>query len=114
MARERHSFWGSESVFLSVAGACSAIFRRSDVETIAQGKVDRARVVVLGLAEDHAFEVERAVSDALVEEVVGGEFDVESSFEEVFADAEGEHGIGGFIPEVRSCIAMCVHVEVGL
>ena len=34
--------------------------------------------------------------------------------QQVFADAEGEHSIGGFGLEVGACIAMRVHVEVGL
>ena len=104
----------SESVFLGVSGTGAAIARRGDVETVAQGEGEAARVVVLRLAEYHAFEVEPAFADALIEEVVRRKLDVKSSLEQVLADAEREHRVGGFNLEVRACVAVGVHVEVGL
>ena len=59
-----------QSVFLGIAGARAAITRRGDVEAVAQGERDEARVVVVGLAENHVVEVERAQPLALVEEIV--------------------------------------------
>ena len=103
-----------ESVFLGISSAGTAILRRGDVETIAQGERDVTRVVVLGLAEYHAVEIERGAPDALVKEVVAREFNVQAMFEQVFADAKGEHGVGRFYLAVRACIAMSVHAEVGL
>ena len=38
--------------------------------------------------------------DATIEEVVTCQFDIESALEEVFADAEREHGIGAVNPNV--------------
>ena len=104
----------SESVLLSITSTGSLILRRGDVEAVTQGEGEAARVVVLRLAEYHAFEVECAFADALIEEVVGGELDVEPSLEQVLADAEREHCVGGFNLEVRACVAVGVYVEVGL
>ena len=104
----------SESVFLSVSGTGAAVARRGDVETVAQGDGETARVVVLRFAEYHAVKVECAFADALIEEIVRRELDVEPSLEQVLADAEREHRVGGFNLEVRACVAVCVYIEVGL
>ena len=52
--------------------------------------------------------------DATIEEIAACQFDIETVLEEVFTDTEWEHGIGTVNPNVRACIAVSVHVEVGL
>ena len=76
--------------------------------------MDATGIVVLRFTKRHAVEIERAVADALIEEVITRQFDVEPMLEQVFADTKGEHGVGGFDLEVGACVAMRVHVEVGL
>ena len=78
----------SESALLGITGTRAFILRRGDVETVAQGEGNAARVVVLGLRQLHTIEVERTSADALVEEVVTRQFDVEPPFEQVLTDTE--------------------------
>ena len=59
-----------QTVLLGVTGTGALVLRRGDVEAVAQGEGNVARVVVLRLSERHAVEIERAVTDAPVEEVV--------------------------------------------
>ena len=103
----------SESILLGVTGSGAFVLRRGDIEAVAQGELDAARVVVFLLSEHHAVAVEREAVDAAVEEVVTCEFDVETTTEEVLADAEREYGVGAVEPCVL-LVAVGVHVEVGL
>ena len=77
-----------QSVLFRIARTCALVLRRCDIEAVAQGEGDAARVIVLRLAEHHAVEVERSTAYTLVEEVVTRQFDVETPLEEVFTDAE--------------------------
>ena len=103
-----------QSILLVVTGTGALVLRWGDVETIAQRETDKSGIVVLRFTKRHAVEIERAAADALIEEVITRQFDVEPMLEQVFADTKGEHGVGGFDLEVGACVAMRVHVEVGL
>ena len=59
-----------QTVLLGVTGTGALVFRRGDVEAVAQGEGNVACVVILRFSERHAVEIERAVTDAPVEEVV--------------------------------------------
>ena len=59
-----------QSVLFRIARTCALVLRRCDIEAVAQGEGDAARVIVLRLRHLHAVEVERAVADALIEEVI--------------------------------------------
>ena len=52
--------------------------------------------------------------DAAIEEVVTCQFDIETVLEEVFADTERKHWVGTVNQDIRACIAVSVHIEVGL
>ena len=52
--------------------------------------------------------------NAAIEEIISCQFDIETVLEEVFTDTKREHGIGAVNPDIRACIAMSVHIEVGL
>ena len=56
--------------------------------------MDATGVVVLHLAEHHSVAVEREAVNGPVEEVVACQLHVQTTLEEVFADAEREHRIG--------------------
>ena len=60
----------SESVLLSITSASTLILRRGDVEAIAQGESNAARIVILHLADHHAITVEREAIDASIEKVI--------------------------------------------
>ena len=77
----------SESVLLGVAGSGAFVLRWGDIEAVAQGELDAARVVVFHLSEHHAVAVEREAVDAAIEKVVACQFDVEAVLEEILADA---------------------------
>ena len=70
--------------------------------------------MVFHLAEHHAVAEEHHVVDAAIEEVVTSQLDIEPTLEEVFADTEREHRISAVDPDVRTCVAVGVHVEVSL
>ena len=59
-----------QTVLLGVTGTGALVFRRGDIEAVAQGEGDTTGIVVLRFSERHAVEIERAVTDAPVEEVV--------------------------------------------
>ena len=52
--------------------------------------------------------------DTAIENIVTGQFNIQTALEEVFADAEREHWISAVNPNVWACIAVSVHIEVGL
>ena len=52
--------------------------------------------------------------DAAIEEVVTCQFDIETVLEEVFTDTKRKHWVGTVNPNIRACITVSVHVEVGL
>ena len=52
--------------------------------------------------------------DAAIEKVIAWEFDIETVLEEVFADTERKHWVDTVNQDIRACIAVSVHVEVGL
>ena len=60
----------SESVLFCITSASTLILRRGDVEAIAQGESNAARIVVLHLAEHHAIAIKREAVDASIEKVV--------------------------------------------
>ena len=103
----------SQPVLLGITCARTFILRRCDVEAVAQGELDATRVVVLHLAEHHAVAVEREAVDGPVEEVVACQLHVQTTLEEVFADAEREHRIGTVEPDVL-LVAVGVHAEISL
>ena len=102
-----------ESVFLRIAGSRALVLRWCDIEAVAQGELDAARVVVLPLSEHHAVAVEREAIDATIEEVVACQFDVQAVLEEILADTEREHRIGAVKPGVL-LMAVSVHIKVSL
>ena len=75
--------WGRhtwlKSVLFGITCARTFIFRRGDVESVAQGELDAARVVVLHLSEHHAVAVEREAVDGPVEEVVARQLHVKAA-----------------------------------
>ena len=66
--------WGRhdwlKSVLFGITCARTFIFRRCDVESVAQGELDAARVVIFHLAEHHAVAVEREAVDGSIEKVI--------------------------------------------
>ena len=102
-----------QSILLGITSSRSLVFRRGDIKAVAQGELDAAAVVVLHLANHKAIAVEGEAVDAAIEEVVACQFDVETPFEEVLADAEREHWIGAVEPCIL-LVAVRVHVEVSL
>ena len=83
-----------------MTGTGTLVFRRGDVEAVAQGELDAAGVVVLHLAEHHAVAVKHNMVDAAIEEVVTCQLDIQTSLEEVLADAEREHWIDAINPNI--------------
>ena len=76
--------------------------------------MDATGIVVLHFPKHHPIAVKHNMVDAAVQEVVAGQFDVKPTLEEVFADTEREHWIGTVNQDIRACIAVSVHIEVGL
>ena len=70
-------------------------------------------IVVLRLANHQTIAVEREAVDAVIEEVVARQFDIQAVLEEVFADAERKHGIGAIEPGVL-LIAVGMDAKVSL
>ena len=103
-----------KSILLGVTGAGALVLRRGDVEAITQGELDATGIVVLHFPKHHPIAVKHNMVDAAIEEVVACQFDIETVLEEVFADAEREHWIGTVNQDIRACIAVSVHIEVGL
>lgn len=103
-----------QPVLLGISGAGALVLRGGDVEAVSQGELDATGVVVLRLAQHHAVAVEHDVVDGAIEEVIACQLDIETAAEEVLADTKREHGIGAVNPKVRACVAVGVHVEVGL
>ena len=60
----------SESILLGVTGTGALVFRRGDVEAVAQGEGDTTGIVVLHLAEHHAVAIEREAVDGTIEKVI--------------------------------------------
>ena len=60
----------SQSALFGISGTSTFIFRRGDIEAIAQGEADKTCIVVLNLCYRHAVEIERSVAYALIKEVV--------------------------------------------
>ena len=60
----------SQSALLGIAGTGTLVLRRGDIEAVAQGERDAARVVVLHLAEHHAVAIEREAVDGTIEKVI--------------------------------------------
>lgn len=89
-----------QSVLLCITGTSTFILRRGDIESVAQGELDATGIVVLHFPKHHPIAVKHNMVDAAVQEVVAGQFDVKPTLEEVFADAEREHGIGAVNPNV--------------
>ena len=106
--------WDSESVLFRITGTSAFILRRGDIESVAQGELDATGIVVLHFPKHHPIAVKHNMVDAAIEEVVACQFDIESALEEVFADAERELWIGTVNIDVWTCVAMGVHIEVGL
>ena len=52
--------------------------------------------------------------DAAIENVVTSQFNIQTVLEEVFADTERKHWVGTVNQDIRACIAVSVHIEVGL
>ena len=103
-----------ESVLLGITSTSTLVLRRSDIEAVAQGELDATGVVVFHLAEHHPIAVKHDMVDAAVEEVITCQLDIETMLEEVFTDTEREHWISAVNPDIRACVAVSVHVEVGL
>ena len=103
-----------KSILLGVTGAGALVLRRGDVEAITQGELDATGIVVLHFLKHHPIAVKHNMVDAAIEEVVACQFDIETVLEEVFADTEREHWIGAVNQDIRACIAVSVHIEVGL
>ena len=76
--------------------------------------MDATGIVILHLAVHHPIAVKHDMVDATIEEIAACQFDIETMLEEVFADAEREHGISAVNPNVRASIAVSVHIEVSL
>ena len=89
-----------QSVLLCITGTSTLILRRGNIESVAQGELDAAGIVVLHFPKHHPIAVKHDMVDAAVQEVVAGQFDVKPTLEEVFADTEREHGIGAVNPNV--------------
>ena len=60
----------SEAVLLCITGTRSLVFRRGDVEAVAQGEGDTTRIGVLHLAKHEAIAVERKAVDGTIEKVI--------------------------------------------
>ena len=103
-----------QSVLLCITGTSTFILRRGDIEAVAQGELDATGIVVLHFLKHHPIAVKHNMVDAAVQEVVACQFDIETVLEEVFSDTEREHGIGTVNQDIRACIAVSVHIEVGL
>ena len=91
-----------QSILLGITSSRSLVFRRGDIEAVAQGELDATGIVVFLLMNHQAIAVECEAVDAAIEEVVACQFDVESPFEEVFADAKRKDGIGAVEPMTLS------------
>jgi hypothetical protein len=76
--------------------------------------LDATGVVVLHFPKHHPVAVKHDMVDAAIEEVVACQFDIETVLEEVFADTERKHWVGTVNHDIRACIAVSVHIEVGL
>ena len=88
--------------------------RRSDVEAITQGELDATGVVVLHFAKHHPIAIKHDMVDATIEEIVSCQFDIETVLEEVFTDTKRKHWVGTVNQDIRACIAVSMHIEVGL
>ena len=104
----------SKSVLLRITGTSTLILRRSDIEAVLQGELDATGIIVLHLTVHHPIAVKHDMVDATIEEVVTCQFDIETMLEEVFADTERKHWVGTVNQDIRACIAVSVHIEVGL
>ena len=89
-----------QSVLLGITGTCTLILRRGNIESVAQGELDATGIVVLHFTKHHPIAVKHDMVDAAIENVITGQFDVETALEEVFADAEREHWISAVNPNV--------------
>ena len=103
-----------QAVLLGITCTSALVLRRGDIEAVTQGELNATGIVVLHFLEHHAVAVKHNIIDAAIEEVIACQLDIETALEEVFADAEREHGIGAVNPDIRACIAVGVHIEVGL
>ena len=110
----RNTSSDSKSVLLWITSTGTLVLRRGDVEAVTQGELNATRIIVLHLAEHHPVAVEHDMVDTTIEEIIVCQFDIETMLEEVFADAEREHGISAVNPNVRASIAVSVHIEVSL
>ena len=103
-----------KSILLGVTGAGALVLRRGDVEAITQGELDATGIVVLHFLKHHPIAVKHNMVDAAIEEVVACQFDIETVLEEVFTDTKRKHWVGTVNQDIRACIAVSVHIEVGL
>ncbi len=103
-----------KSVLFRITCTSAAILRRGDIESVAQGELDATGIVVLHFPKHHPIAVKHDMVDATIEEVVTCQFDIETMLEEVFADTERKHWVGTVNQDIRACIAVSVHIEVGL
>ena len=103
-----------QSVLLCITGTSAFILRRGNIESVAQGELDATGIVVLHFLKHHPIAVKHNMVDAAIEEVVAYQFDIETVLEEVFTDTKRKHWVGTVYPNIRACITMSVHVEVGL
>ena len=81
-------------MLLSITSAGTLVLRRCDVESVAQGELDAAGIVVLHFPKHHPIAVKHDMVDAAIENVVTSQFNIQTVLEEVFADTEREHWIG--------------------
>lgn len=89
-----------QSVLLGITGTCTLILRWGNIESVAQGELDATGIIVLHFPKHHPIAVKHDMVDAAIENVITGQFDVETALEEVFADAEREHWISAVNPNV--------------
>ena len=103
-----------KSVLFRITCTSAAILRRGDIESVAQGELDATGIIVLHFAKHHPIAVKHDMVDAAIEDVVACQFDIETMLEEVFADTERKHWVGTVNQDIRACIVVSVHIEVGL